>query len=118
MQTQSGSIYLTAGIHTITIPFYEDGGGGSGLEVSWDQRGGMEQLGYTVLSPPLASGLLFEAYNVGAGNLVQLTSDASYPTIEEDAYMDMTPNVIHPSVSQSIWYSNDPAFIDEIPDFD
>ena len=28
-------------------------------------------------------GLYFEAYSVGAGNLVELLSDASYPTIED-----------------------------------
>ena len=51
MQTQEGSIYLTAGDHSITIPFYEDGGG-SGLEVAWDQGNayGWEQLSYEVLS--------------------------------------------------------------------
>jgi hypothetical protein len=63
-------------------------------------------------------GLYFEAFNVGAGNLVELTSDASYPTIEDDVWMDMTADVSHPALAQNIWYSNDQAFIDEIPDFD
>merc|ERR1711907_830034 len=55
MQTQSGSIYLSAGAHTITIPFYEDGGG-SGLEVSWDSGSGMQQLSYEVLSTSAPGG--------------------------------------------------------------
>ena len=64
----------------------------------------MEQLGYTVLSPALAPGPVFEAYNVGGRNLVELLSDASYPTIEDNVWMDMTPDVVHPSLSQHIWH--------------
>ena len=63
--------------------------------------------------PTSAPWSFFEA---GAGNLVALLSDASYPTIETDPWMDMTPDVVDPSLSQNI--SNDQAFIDEIPDFD
>merc|ERR1711907_478348 len=50
MQTVEASAYLSAGSHTITIPFYEDGGG-SGLIVEWSAGGDWYILDSTVTSP-------------------------------------------------------------------
>merc|ERR1711907_247150 len=108
------------------IPFYEDGGG-SGLIVQWAAPGGSWQvLSSDVLSPPNTqlswgwynAGLDFQAWAVGGG-MVALLSDTSYPTIEQDPWMDLgEPTVSHNTFSQGINYGNDQAFVTEIPEFD
>jgi hypothetical protein len=127
MQTVEGSVYLSAGPHTITIPFYEDGGG-AGLVVEYNPLGqGWTDLTPDVLSPMnnqivwcfYCGGLHFEAYELdGDAEMVMLTSDQSYPTIQSNVWMNMEPTVSHGSLAQEFNYGNDQAFIDEIPDFD
>jgi len=113
MQDQEGSIALTPGTHTIVIPFNE-GGGGCGLEVSWRPSGGsFAPLSANVLMPVLP-GLAFEAYNSGGTNP---TLGTIMDTAGDIVWNGWTPDVAHVALNQSVWYSNDQAFVDEIPDF-
>lgn len=43
MQERAGSVYLTAGLHSIRVPYYQ-GGGGKGLEVRYEGPGINKQL--------------------------------------------------------------------------
>jgi len=113
MQDAVGSALLTAGGHTITIPFNE-GGGGCGLEVSWRPSGGeWQQLQANVLSPVLP-GLFFQAYNSGGDNP---TLGTTLETVNDPVWNGWTPDVEHAALNQNVWYSNDAAFVNEIPDF-
>jgi hypothetical protein len=82
--------------------------------VSWRPSGG----DYAPLAAefllPVLPGLFFEAYNSGGNNP---TLGTILATVEDPIWNEWTPAVSHVALQQTIWYSNDQAFVDEIPDF-
>ena len=130
---QSGTVTLSAGPHDIVIVFFENGGG-SVLKVSW-QMPGMDwaHLGGDVLSnevgcggmaaeappPPETcdgSSLLFEAYAPGDSFNWNSIADVE-ATVHDDTWNGWEPIVQHRELEADIWYSNEAAFQNEIPEF-
>jgi len=58
-------------------------------------------------------GLYFEAYDFLGQNLAS-TEDGVHTAV----WNGMTPIVAHPALGNAVWYSNDNAFVADIPDFD
>ena len=113
--------------------FYENGGG-SALMVSWQAPGAdWAHLGGDILTnavgcggmavaapaPPVTcdgNSLLFEAYV--PGNTFAFTALADIgATVFDERWNSWDPLVQHRELEADIWYENDQAFVDEIPDF-
>jgi len=135
MRVRSGIATMTVGWHPITVVFYENGGG-AGLVVTvrapgnnmapWEVlsastcRAVAPSMTFTVPElpvPPTGDGLYFEAYDVtGSGSAVSLMSIVD--TATDNSWNNWTASVSHEALGQAVWYSNDNAFINEIPGFD
>lgn len=78
MTTRSGNILLTAGIHDIDIGFYE-GGGGNGMDVSWQGPGISNQL--------LSNSVLFPVTTTTFDNPVNVQQDSTINMVASNAVL-------------------------------
>jgi hypothetical protein len=118
-RARDSMVKLTKGKHDLTITFYENGGG-SMLEVLWTPTPGgqITRLTHTYLSNnigcPCHAGLFFEAYTPGSDfNFHDLKSKEE--TILNQQWAGWKPIVHHAELQGRIYYSNDKAFVKEIP---